>query len=382
MAKKVLITGGAGFIGSKLSLQLLSRGYEVTVVDNLHPQIHGTNAKKESALYLSIKNKVRFIEADVATQAKLFWKELFAEHEILVHFAAETGTGQSMYEINRYNQTNIVATGVLLEALSECKHKIEKVIIASSRAIYGEGKYFSKAANQYVYPKERDEKDLLLGFFECRCPITQETTQLCATDETTPIQPNSIYGLTKYYQEQAIRIACLAMDIPFVAFRYQNVYGVGQSLSNPYTGILAVFSNKIRANEAILIFEDGLESRDFVYVDDVVTATILGIEQAEANNLSINVGTGRATTVIDVAETLKRHFNSDAQLEITGKFRKGDIRHNYADITLMKSKLNFTPQISFEEGIQKFVSWVKEQPQTQNNFAQSIEELKQKGLFK
>lgn len=333
--KNILITGGAGFIGSHLSLQLLQKGYTVTVLDNLHPQIHGNNPEITSPLYLSVKNKVRFIKGDVVNKDD--WHKALENQHIVVHFAAETGTGQSMYEIERYTTVNVTGTAILLDYLTNTNHQIEKVIIASSRAVYGEGKYFSKKTNQYFYPLARNEADLQNGIFELRNPDDKsEFLSACATDEQSKIQPNSIYGLTKYHQEQALMICCKSLNIPCVAFRYQNVYGVGQSLTNPYTGILSIFSTRIKQHKTINIFEDGKESRDFIFIDDVVNATMLGIEKDAANYLSFNVGTGLATSVLEVAQTLMKNYNIEIPLEITGQYRKGDIRHNFADTQLIK----------------------------------------------
>lgn len=379
--KNILITGGAGFIGSHLSLQLLQKGYNVTVLDNLHTQIHGENPEQNSPLYLSIKNKVRFIKGDVIN--KNDWQKALENQHIIVHFAAETGTGQSMYEIERYTNVNVTGTAILLDYLTNSKHQIEKVIIASSRAIYGEGKYIDTNTNNYFYPTSRNENDLQNGIFELRNPTNnQEFLAVCATDEQSRIQPNSIYGLTKYHQEQALMICCISLNIPCVAFRYQNVFGVGQSLSNPYTGILSIFSTRIKQQKSINIFEDGKESRDFVFIDDVVNATILGIEKSEANYLSFNVGTGIATTVLEVAQTLMKNYNIEIPLEITGQYRKGDIRHNFADISLIKDKLGFVPKVDFATGINLFCNWVNEQAIQEDKYDESLAEMKSKGLMK
>ena len=379
--KNILITGGAGFIGSHLSLKLLQSGYNITVLDNLHPQIHGENPELTSPLYQSIKDKVHFIKGDVAN--KNDWKKSLENQHIVVHFAAETGTGQSMYEIERYTNVNVVGTSFLLDYLTNSKHLIEKVVIASSRAIYGEGKYISEKSNQYFYPASRSETDLQNGIFEIRNPEDEnEFLEVCATDEQSRIQPNSIYGLTKYHQEQSLMICCRSLNIPCVAFRYQNVYGAGQSLSNPYTGILSIFSTRIKQHKSINIFEDGKESRDFVYIDDVVNATISGIEKEEANFQSFNVGTGIATTVLDVAQTLMKNYNIEIPLEITGQYRKGDIRHNFADIALLKNKLNFTPTIDFAAGINLFCNWVNLQAILEDKYEQSLSEMKAKGMMK
>ncbi|MEZ5053441.1 MAG: SDR family NAD(P)-dependent oxidoreductase [Chitinophagales bacterium] len=319
--KNILITGGAGFIGSKLALRLIDAGYQVTVLDNLLPQIHGENPETTSPLYQSIKDKVHFIKGDVTRKED--WKNALQNQHVIVHFAAETGTGQSMYEIERYTQVNVSGTAILLDYLTNEKHKIEKVIIASSRAVYGEGKYFSQQQQQFIYPSNRLEQDLENGIFELRNPNNPtEFLQVVATDEDSKIQPKSIYGLTKYHQEQALMICCSSLNIPCVALRYQNVYGPGQSLTNPYTGILSIFSTRILQQKSINIFEDGLESRDFVFIDDVVQATFLSIEKNTANYNVMNVGTGIATSVLQVANTLMQHYEKAFSARNSGQYRK------------------------------------------------------------
>ena len=203
-----------------------------------------------------------------------------------------------------------------------------------------------------------------------------------ATDESSKIHPNSIYGLTKYNQEQAVLIACKSLNIPAVAFRYQNVYGPGQSLKNPYTGILSIFSTRIRNGNGLNIFEDGLESRDFVYIDDVVNATILGLENETVESDYFNVGLGKPITVLEVAKALEKNYNTTVNIEISGQFRIGDIRHNFADLTKVKAKLGFEPSVSFDEGIMRFVNWVKGQEIGEDNYENSLKEMKEKGLFK
>jgi dTDP-L-rhamnose 4-epimerase len=221
------------------------------------------------------------------------------------------------------------------------------------------------------------------GIFELRNPLDEtEFLKVIATDEQSNIQPKSIYGLTKYHQEQALMICCESLCIPCVAFRYQNVYGPGQSLTNPYTGILSIFSTRIKQQKSINIFEDGKESRDFVFIDDVVQATILGIEKPEANYQVFNVGTGIATNVITVAESLIKNYGIQIPLEISGQYRKGDIRHNFADITLIKEKLGFIPTVDFETGLLQFCRWVNQQSPAEDKYEQSLSELKSKGLMK
>lgn len=372
---KVLITGGAGFIGSNLSLKLLEKGYEVTVLDNLSPQIHG----ELSPLYESIKDKVNFIRGTVLNYDD--WKKALDGVDVVVHLAAETGTGQSMYEIEKYTDVNIKGTSIFLDILANEKHSVKKMIIASSRSIYGEGKY-ECIAHGVVYPIERKDEDMKHNDFSVKCPTCNENVKLLATDETSKIHPSSIYGITKQVQEQMFMLMGKSLNIPAVAFRYQNVYGAGQSLSNPYTGILSIFSTRIKNGNDINIFEDGKESRDFVYVDDVVHATILGIEKDEANYEVFNVGLGKAIDVITVANTLVKTYNSNSKITISGNYRLGDIRDNYADLTKIKEKLGFEPKVSFEDGISKFTKWVQVQEVVEDKYEKSIEEMKEKGLYK
>ena len=373
--KRVLITGGAGFIGSNLSLKLIEKGYEVTVLDNLSPQIHG----EYSPLYESIKDKVNFIKGTVLSYDD--WKKALDSVDVVVHLAAETGTGQSMYEIEKYTDVNIKGTSIFLDILANGKHSVKKMIIASSRSIYGEGKYDCPKCG-IVYPNERKDEDMAKGDFAVKCPYCGMDAKLLATDEESKIHPSSIYGITKQVQEQMFLVMGKSLNIPAVAFRYQNVYGAGQSLSNPYTGILSIFSTRIKNGNDINIFEDGKESRDFVYVDDVVEATILGIEKDEANYEVFNVGLGEAIDVNTVASTLTRAYDSNSKITISGNYRLGDIRDNYADLKKIKSKLGFEPKISFEEGIRRFTAWVNAQEVVEDKYEKSIEEMKEKGLYK
>ena len=377
--KNILITGGAGFIGSNLSLKLIEKGYHITVFDSLSPQIHGDNPDKTSPLYLTIKDKVNFINGTVTSITD--WKKALIDQDVIVHFAAETGTGQSMYEIQKYVDVNINGTAIMLDILANQKHGIKKIIIASSRSIYGEGKYRS-VEKGIVYPNHRISSDMTEGDFEVKYPGCKYPLELVATDEESKIHPSSVYGITKQNQEQMIMTVCPTLGIAPVAFRYQNVYGPGQSLKNPYTGILSIFSTQIKNGNNINIFEDGKETRDFVYIDDVVNATILGIEKDSANNEIFNVGSGVPTDVITVADLLIKNYGVDIPVNISGNYRLGDIRHNFADLTKIKSKLAFEVQFSFEKGIKKFTSWVNDQEIEKDNYSHSIDEMKSRGLFR
>lgn len=378
MIKNVLISGGAGFIGSNIALSLIKKGYNVSVLDNLSKQVHGQNPQN-SFLYNSIANKVNFIKGDVRKRKD--WENSLKGQDAIIHLAAETGTGQSMYQIYKYSEVNIGGTALLLDILANKKHGIKKMIVASSRAIYGEGRYQCLLHGE-VYPLTRNEKDLINGIFECKCPNCGKNIQLLPTHEDSKIEPQSIYGISKYNQEQLFLMTGKSLDIPSVAFRYQNVYGPGQSLSNPYTGILSIFSTQIRNNNNINIFEDGKESRDFVYIDDVVHATINGLENENANYQSYNVGTGYPVSVLDIANKLIELYQSTVGINMTGNFRLGDIRHNYADLTKIKRELNYTPKHQFEQGIIDFVQWVNTQEIKDDMYFKSEKELKNKGLFK
>ena len=377
--KKILITGGAGFIGSNISLKLIKKGYEVVVLDNLSPQIHGDNPEKTSPLYKSILDKVDFIKGTVTSMED--WKNAIDGVDAIVHLAAETGTGQSMYEIQKYTEVNIGGTSLMLDILTNTEHKVKKVVVAASRAIYGEGRYLSEEKG-YVYPLSRTDDYLSKGDFECKYEGCDKPLQLVGTTEDSKIHPTSVYGITKQVQEQLVMCVCPTIGVAPVGFRYQNVYGPGQSLTNPYTGILSIFSTRIKNGNPINIFEDGKETRDFVYIDDVVDATILGLELDSANGHSFNIGTGVATDVLTVANTLIDKYKISVDVSVSGNYRLGDIRHNYADISLAQELLNFQPQWTFERGIEAFANWVNEQEVQEDKYESSIEEMKQKGLYK
>jgi dTDP-L-rhamnose 4-epimerase len=375
--KNILITGGAGFIGSNLALKLIQKGYNITVLDNLSPQIHGND--DSSTLYNSIKDKVKFIKGSVLNYED--WKLGLKGVDVVIHLAAETGTGQSMYEIEKYTDVNIKGTSIFLDILANEEHSVKKMIIASSRSIYGEGKYRCQK-DGIVYPSERMDYDMSQGDFNVKCPECNRNAELLPTDEQSKIHPSSIYGITKQVQEQMFLTMGKSLKIPAVAFRYQNVYGAGQSLSNPYTGILSIFSTRIKNGNDINVFEDGKESRDFVYVDDVVDATILGVEKEEANYEVFNVGLGKAIDVMTVSKALVNTYNSKSKIAVSGNYRLGDIRDNYADLAKIKEKLGFEPKVSFEEGIRLFTGWVDRQEVAEDKYEKSVDEMREKGLYK
>ena len=377
--KNILITGGAGFIGSNIALKLAAQGFNVTVFDCLDPQIHGTEPEKSSPLYRSIEGKVRFVKGSV-TDREAFTSVIEGQ-DAVVHLAAGTGTGQSMYDIEKYVSTNVGGTALLLDILTNVPNKVKKVVLSSSRAVYGEGKY-KCAKCGIVYPKPRKDEDMQKGDFECKCPICGGPVELLLTTEDSELSPSSVYGITKQTQEQLVRTVCASIGIDSVIFRYQNVYGAGQSLSNPYTGILSIFSTIIKNHNKINLFEDGQETRDFVYIDDVADATILGLLKDSGNGHTFNVGTGELTTVETVAKTLMAKYGVQVPCKITGNYRLGDIRHNHADISAAQTLLGYQPKISFDRGMEIFTSWVNTQEVMADKYEESMEEMRKKGLFK
>lgn len=374
MKDRVLITGGAGFIGSRLARKLLSAGYEVSILDNFSPQIHGENGE----LPEDLRGHVELFRGDVRN-TNLCERALIG-CQVLVHLAAETGTGQSMYQVKHYTDVNIGATASLMEMLLAGGTTMRSVIVASSRSIYGEG-----AANcpvhGTVYPEMRSSAAMQKGDFEPKCPNCGASTSLVSTPETAPFHPSSLYGLTKQVQEQMVLMYATTLGINGFGLRYQNVFGPGQSLKNPYTGILAIFSNQARTGKPIYVFEDGQESRDFVYVDDVVEATFRAVEANPQKPVALNVGTGVATTVNELVEQVITFFSSKSVVTVTGAFREGDIRHNCADTKQLESVLRYKPTRAFRDGLQEFLTWASNQALEVSNYERSLSELRSKGLM-
>lgn len=375
--KKVLITGGAGFIGSHLVPKLLARGITVRILDVLSAQVHGT--VPTGLEWLSAPG-IEFMRGSVTERDD--WQRALADVDAVVHLAAETGTGQSMYEVARYNEVNSQGTALLFDVLGKMPgHGVRRVILSSSRSVYGEGAYVRGSDGVRVFPGARSAEALKAEQWEPVCPQTGETLTLVPTREDDLVSPASIYAATKYAQEDLVRIACQSTGIGYAIFRLQNVYGERQSLNNPYTGILSIFSTKIRRGSELPLFEDGKESRDFVHVEDVTDALLQGLVVDKAPNAIINVGSGVGTSVREVAEELSRAYGIEPNVVVTGQFRLGDIRHNVADISRLKDVLGLTPRISLKEGLRRFSAWVLEQPVAEDRLEQANQELRARKLM-
>src|SRR5580704_11003316 len=341
MAQKVLITGGLGFIGLALARTLVRLGLTVRLLDNLSPQIHGVDPQLELGALLE-KHRVEVMRGDVCERRD--WVVALQDVSSVVHLAAETGTGQSMYRIGDYTSTNVMGTALLLDVLTNDRHGVKKLVLASSRSVYGEGAYLCARCG-LVYPPMRSPGSLQASHWDPHCPCCSGPIEPVATSETARTSPASGYAATKLAQEDLVRIAANALGIPFLIFRLQNVYGEGQSLNNPYTGILSIFSNRIRQGKEILLFEDGQESRDFVHVSDVAEAMALGLSSAGGDGLTLNVGSGAQMTVDTVAQHLQRQFAESSTVLVSGQYRLGDIRHNFADISVIGQALRFSPNV-------------------------------------
>ncbi|MGD0737166.1 MAG: NAD-dependent epimerase/dehydratase family protein [Terracidiphilus sp.] len=374
---KILITGGLGFIGMEVARLLVEQKQRVLLFDNLSSQIHGAVPNLSSLPLLRSAN-VEVVRGDVCKEDD--WRSALADVGCVVHLAAETGTAQSMYEISRYTDTNVGGTASLLNYLANHKHGVSKIVLASSRSVYGEGAYLCAHCGP-VFPSMRSEEMFRSQKWEPECPMCNGAIVASATREDAKTAPASIYAATKLAQEDLVRIAGKALGIPWVIFRFQNVYGEGQSLKNPYTGILSIFSNQLRAGRTISLYEDGQESRDFIHVSDVARAVVLAITGDGADGNTLNVGSGHPTTVERIALLLTERFEADTQPVVSGQYRLGDIRHGYADCTEIHKRLGFAPEVLLEEGLERFVGWVKQQPVEPDRLGAATQELISRGLM-
>jgi dTDP-L-rhamnose 4-epimerase len=370
VTKRILITGGAGFIGSHVSDEMISHGYQVRVLDNLSPQVHGDEHGGPSYLDPDVELRIGDVrDANAVRQA-------LAGVDAVCHFAASVGVGQSMYRISDYCGVNDLGTAVLLESLLQ--HPVERLIVASSMSIYGEGLYRDAAGNSYERV-ERMLHRLKVGDWEPRAAGGEVLTPV-PTPETKIPSLASIYALSKYTQERMCLVVGKAYHIPTVALRFFNVYGPRQALSNPYTGVLAIFASRIINGNRPLIYEDGRQKRDFVSVHDVARACRLALEAPAGDGGVFNVGSGNAYTVLEIAENVVQALGQDGITpEIIGKYRMGDIRHCFADISLSREILGFQPRVPLNEGLVELAMWL-EQQQAVDRVAEAGAELAARGL--
>lgn len=367
----ILVTGGAGFIGSFLVDKLITKGYQVRIMDNLEDQVH--RGKKPNYL----NKKAEFIKGDVRDYSD-FKKAIFGIDAIF-HLAAAVGVGQSNYQIGKYMDANVGGIANLFDILVNSKNIVKKVITISSMTGYGEGNYICKKCG-VVRPGLRNEKQLLKKDWNLYCPNCKNTVEPIPTDEKALDFPNSIYGLSKKVQQDLSILLGNIYKIPVVVLRGFNIYGPRQSLSNPYTGVTAIFISRLKNNKETVIFEDGLQTRDFISVHDVVDAFILSLEKDEANYQMFNIGSGRYATILEVAQILSKLLRKSNLIQINQEFRKNDIRHCFADISKAKKELGWKPKVSLEKGFKELIKWSKTEV-AEDKFFKAQKELKDKGLI-
>jgi dTDP-L-rhamnose 4-epimerase len=372
--RNVLVTGGAGYIGSHLVDALVAREYQVTVLDNLEPQVH------RSGTWPSYANpKARYVRGDVRDRATL--EPLVLASEAVVHFGAAVSVGQSMYQVDRYVDVNTRGTAVLLDILVNTTHRVEKVIVASSIGVYGEGAYRCDTHGP-VAPTIRPESQLMARDWEQHCPVCAAHAASIPTPEDKPLYRDNIYSMTKYHQEEMVLLIGKTYGIPAVAPRFFNVYGPRQSLSNPYAGVAAIWLSRLLNDKRPVVFEDGGQLRDFVSIHDVVECLMLMLETPGADYLPVNVGSGQTVTILEIAQLLNRILGKSIEPDVTQTGRRFDIRHNTADISRARATLGFTPRVSLEDGFSELVEWAKTTPDVAVDFFdRALDELKEKGLL-
>lgn len=374
--EKILVTGGAGFIGSHTVDLLIKHGYQVIILDNLEPQVHGKQKTKPDYL----NKDAAFIQRNIEDHN--FLSKIVSEADAIIHLAALVGVGQSMYEIERYINTNTRATATLLDILAKQEHAVKKLVVASSMSIYGEGKYYCQKCQTEAYPNSRIEEQLKKHQWNHVCPNCGSILKALPTNENKPLMPTSIYAQSKRHQEEMSLLTGKTYGIPTIALRYFNVYGSRQSLSNPYTGACAIFTSRILNNKPPYIFEDGNQTRDFIHVKDIAQANLSALEHNTADYEAINIGTGKPISIKNLAETLTKLYNKpNLKPQISNEYRKGDIRHCYADITKAQKLLNFQQGITLGEGLTELSLWAKTHGWgAKDLFEKALEELKTKRL--
>jgi dTDP-L-rhamnose 4-epimerase len=367
---KIVITGGAGFIGLKLAKELIFQGHEVSAIDPLTPQIHGELPA------LILPEGLELVRADVRDIDTLV--KHFEDADVIYHLAAETGTGQSMYKFAQYVSVNDLGTAHILEALARCTSRPRKIILGSSRSVYGEGAYQGNDGT-LIQPDPRSSEHFLSQQWEIQDKNGDILTPI-ATPENLPYCPGSVYAATKASQEMLLQAASLGVNAKTCIFRFQNVYGDGQSLQNPYTGIISIFFNRARQGLKIPLYEDGNPTRDFIHIDDVVAALITASELEYEHGVTINLGSGKPTSISELAAMMIDISGLNVPIQVTGQYRLGDIRHNWADLSKAKSLLGFETKVTMREGLARFIEWARSQPVYEDRSAQAEAELRSKGL--
>jgi dTDP-L-rhamnose 4-epimerase len=355
VTERVLITGGAGFVGSHLADALARAGDQVVLLDNLEPQVHGEAIDRPA--YLDAAH--RLVLGDIRDLELI--SSLVSEVDVVIHLAAMVGVGQSMYQIRRYVDANCMGMATLLEAVNAHRGSVRKLLVASSMSIYGEGAYHCSNCQVRVAPRMRSLQQLSAGHWEVCCASCGTDLDPVPTDEDKPLYPTSIYAITKRDHEEMTLAFGQAYDLPVVALRFFNIYGSRQALSNPYTGVAAIFSGSMLSGQTPVIYEDGSQQRDFVHVNDVVQALILAKDRPAADHQVLNVGSGRPISITHVGEMLADRLRWSGGFEVLNKFRAGDIRHCYADISRIRALIGYEPKWRFEDGVGELVDWVADQ---------------------
>lgn len=370
--KNILVTGGAGFIGSHLVDKLVQEGYNITILDNLTEQVHG----KKVPPYLN--KKANFIKGDVTKKDDI--KKALKGMDAIFHEASVVGVGQSMYDIEKYVYQNSLGTAILLDYLANNKHSIKRLLVASSMSVYGEGLYNCKKCG-FVRPPLRTDEQMSQKKWELFCLNCKSILTPIGTPEAESFKCNSIYAVTKQSQEDMFMIFGKAYGIPTTTLRYFNVYGPRQSLSNPYTGVAAIFLSRLKNDSSPVIYEDGLQTRDFISVYDIANANVVCLEDERSFGKIFNLGASNPVAIKEIAEILAKLLGKSIKPEITEKFRSGDVRHCSADISLIKNTLGWQPSWSFEKGMQDLINW-SEKEEAKDTFDEAAKELNSKGLLK
>lgn len=371
---RVLVTGGAGFIGSHVVDVLLSEGYAVRVLDALLPQVH----ERFPPEYLNPAAEYRVGDLRDSTTVR----ESLDDVDVVVHLAAAVGVGQSMYEIEHYCSVNVMGTATLLQALVRERGRVRRVVVASSMSLYGEGLFHCDQCGPQS-PQPRPPEQLSRRDWSVRCPRCDASMRPLPTPESKPLIPTSIYAVNKRDHEEMVLVTCRSLGIAGIALRFFNVYGARQALSNPYTGVAAIFSSALLNGEAPVVFEDGLQSRDFVHVGDIARACVLAVGRDDVRDGVFNVGTGRATDLLQLFRLLREQIPGSHGVEpqVLGRFREGDIRSCYADISQVQDALGFAPRVALEQGVEELARWVASQT-SRNRVRDALQELERHGLVR